>query len=134
MTDEKIMIDGCSDRICSEHGKEKDMTGMEQLRIYMEEKGLDGFYVAEPANVRCISGYTGEDSWLLIGRKNQYFITDPRYTEQASMECPECQETAGSERNCEHEYHTDTDEKYLYFTHHIYHGCAAVYHGCIFHS
>ena len=89
MTDEKIMIDGCSDRICSEHGKEKDMTGMEQLRIYMEEKGLDGFYVAEPANVRCISGYTGEDSWLLIGRKNQYFITDPRYTEQASMECPE---------------------------------------------
>ena len=65
------------------------MDGIEQLRTYMEQEGLDGFYVASPANVRCISGYTGEDSCLLIGRRNQYFITDPRYTEQASMECPD---------------------------------------------
>lgn len=55
----------------------------------MEKEGLDGFYIAKPANVRCISGYTGDDSYLFIDREHQYFITDPRYTEQAGMECPE---------------------------------------------
>lgn len=50
---------------------------------------MDGFYIANPANVRCISGYTGEDSYLFIDRWNQYFITDPRYTEQAGQDCPE---------------------------------------------
>lgn len=65
------------------------MERLEKLRAYMEEKGLDGFYIAKPANVRCISGYTGEDSFLFIDRQSQYFITDARYTEQAAMECPE---------------------------------------------
>lgn len=64
------------------------MDRLERLREYIEKEGLDGFYIAEPANVRYISGYTGEDSFLFIDRENQYFITDPRYTEQAGMECP----------------------------------------------
>lgn len=62
------------------------MSRLEQLRAYMEENHLDAFYVAKPANVRCISGYTGEDSFLFITKGNQYFLTDPRYTEQASYE------------------------------------------------
>lgn len=65
------------------------MNRLEELRTYMEKEGLDGFYIANPANVRCISGYTGDDSYLFIDKSNQYFITDPRYTEQAGMECPE---------------------------------------------
>lgn len=65
------------------------MTRLEQLRDYMEKEGLDAFYIARPANVRCISSYTGEDSFLLITKEGQYFITDSRYTEQASYECPE---------------------------------------------
>lgn len=55
----------------------------------MEKEGMDGFYIAKPANVRCISSYTGEDSYLFITKGNQYFITDPRYTEQAAYECPD---------------------------------------------
>ena len=46
---------------------------IEQLRTYMEQEGLDGFYIAEPANVRCISGYTGEDSYLFIGRGSVFY-------------------------------------------------------------
>lgn len=65
------------------------MRSIEQLRLYMEKEGLDGFYVAKPANVRCISAYTGEDSYLFITKGKQYFLTDPRYTEQASYECPD---------------------------------------------
>ena len=30
------------------------MNRLEQLRTYMEEQGLDAFYVAKPANVRWI--------------------------------------------------------------------------------
>lgn len=61
------------------------MNRLEELRSYMEKEGLDGFYIAKPANVRCISAYTGDDSYLFIDKANQYFITDPRYTEQAGM-------------------------------------------------
>ena len=31
------------------------MSKIEQLREYMEKEGLDGFYVANPANVRAVS-------------------------------------------------------------------------------
>ena len=65
------------------------MSKIEQLREYMEKEDLDGFYVAKPANVRAVSAYTGEDSFLFITKSKQYFLTDPRYTEQASYECPE---------------------------------------------
>lgn len=62
---------------------------MEQkLLEIMEKKEWDGFYVCKPQNVRYISGYTGGDSYLLITKEKLFFITDPRYTEQASMECP----------------------------------------------
>lgn len=61
----------------------------EKLLSYMEEKHLDGFFVAKKENVRFISGYTGDDSYLLITRSNYYFLTDPRYTEQAAIECPQ---------------------------------------------
>jgi Xaa-Pro aminopeptidase len=59
-----------------------------ELLAYMEKEGLDGFFIATKANVRYISGFTGADSYLLITREKYYFITDPRYTEQAGMECP----------------------------------------------
>lgn len=61
---------------------------MEKLLAYMEKNGIDGFFIAKKENVRYISGYTGWDSYLLITRGTSYFITDPRYTEQAAMECP----------------------------------------------
>ncbi len=65
------------------------MDRLTQLREYMEKERLDAFYIAKLANVRCISGFTGEDSFLFITKANQYFITDARYTEQASYECPD---------------------------------------------
>ncbi|WP_371374724.1 M24 family metallopeptidase [Sporomusa aerivorans] len=59
-----------------------------KLIAYMEKAGLDGFFVAAKENVRYISGFTGGDSYLLITKEKYYFITDPRYTEQAGNECP----------------------------------------------
>ena len=62
---------------------------VEKLLTYMEEYNLDGFYVSKPENVRYISGFSGEDSSLLVTRSKKYFLTDPRYTEQAALECPQ---------------------------------------------
>lgn len=62
---------------------------MEQiLNDCFREYGIDGFFISDPNNVRYVSGYTGDDSYLLITEENNYFITDPRYTEQAQSECP----------------------------------------------
>lgn len=65
------------------------MTRSEKLLLYMEEQKLDAFFVSKPENVRYISGYTGDDSYLMITKGKNYFITDPRYTEQAAAECPD---------------------------------------------
>lgn len=61
----------------------------EKLLTYMREAGLDAFFVARKENVRYISGYTGADSCLLLTRDRRIFLTDPRYTEQAQLECPD---------------------------------------------
>ncbi|CAB1244609.1 MAG: Xaa-Pro peptidase family protein [Clostridiales bacterium] len=61
---------------------------VEKLLAYMEKNGLDGFFFAKRENVRYISEFTGADSYLFITKEKQYFLTDLRYTEQASIECP----------------------------------------------
>ncbi len=63
------------------------MDNVMKLRAYLESKNMDAYFIAKKVNVRYISGYTGDDSYLLITRNNKYFITDPRYTEQAGQEC-----------------------------------------------
>ncbi|MGC4019682.1 MAG: Xaa-Pro peptidase family protein [Muricomes sp.] len=60
-----------------------------KLLTYMKEQNIDAFYVTKKENVRFISGYTGDDSSLLITENEYFFITDPRYTEQAGLECPD---------------------------------------------
>ncbi len=61
----------------------------EKIFGYLEEKQIDAVFIADHENVRYISSYTGDDSYLILDRSgNRYFITDPRYTEQASKECP----------------------------------------------
>lgn len=55
----------------------------------MEKELVDGFYITNPKNVRYVSGYTSDDSFLLITKDNKFFITDARYTEQAKNECPD---------------------------------------------
>jgi Xaa-Pro aminopeptidase len=61
----------------------------EKVLAYMEKNHIDGFYISRPENVRYVCGFTGEDSFLLLTKNKSYFITDPRYTEQAAMECPQ---------------------------------------------
>lgn len=62
----------------------------EKLLEYLEKEQLDAFFVSKEVNVRFFSEYTGDCSFLLITRSGKrFFITDPRFSEQASIECPE---------------------------------------------
>ncbi len=44
--------------------------------------------LTSPHNVRYCSGFTGEDSFLLVGRRWVRLLTDGRFAEQARIECP----------------------------------------------
>lgn len=55
---------------------------------FIRAKNIDGFFVSKPQNVRYVSNYTSDDAFLFITEKENFFITDPRYIEQAAMECP----------------------------------------------
>ena len=59
------------------------------LRSLLAYHQLDGIIIASPANIYYYSGFSGEDSWLFIGRSAIGLLTDGRYTEQAAKECPE---------------------------------------------
>lgn len=65
------------------------MVNESKIREYLEKNNLDAFFIAKKVNVRFVSGYTGDDSYLLITKDKLYFITDPRYTEQAAQEVPD---------------------------------------------
>jgi Xaa-Pro aminopeptidase len=50
---------------------------------------LEALLVTKPENVRYLSGFTGEDSWLLVARGRSVLITDGRFAEQAEREAPD---------------------------------------------
>lgn len=62
---------------------------LKKIISYLNEQNIDGFFISKPENVRYISKYTSEDSYLFITKQKYYFITDSRYTEQAQSECPD---------------------------------------------
>ena len=51
--------------------------------------GTDAFLIVKKPNVRYVSAYTGDDSYLLVSTSRRFFLTDPRYSEQAAAECPD---------------------------------------------
>ncbi|WP_416197507.1 MAG: Xaa-Pro aminopeptidase [Sporanaerobacter sp.] len=63
------------------------MTRIEKLYEQMSKNNIDGLFLLTEPNVRYISRFTGSDSFVFITSKNNYFITDSRYTEQAQSQC-----------------------------------------------
>lgn len=63
------------------------MKRVEQLTERLKTENLDGILLIKDSNIRYISGFTGSDSYLIVGVRGNAFITDSRYTEQAEAEC-----------------------------------------------
>ena len=59
-----------------------------RLRRRLAQLELDALLVFSPANRRYLSGFTGTEGFVLIGREGAIVLVDPRYTEQARGQCP----------------------------------------------
>jgi len=57
-------------------------------KIEKENKEIDGFLITNLQNMNYLSGFDGE-GFALITRKDNYLLTDSRYTEQAEKESPD---------------------------------------------
>ncbi len=56
------------------------------LRALLHEHELDALLVTRPANLLYFSGFTGTDGALIVTTKETIFLTDSRYTIQATQE------------------------------------------------
>jgi Xaa-Pro aminopeptidase len=59
-----------------------------KLRAYIEDAKADALLVTNFKNVTYLTGFTGDDSYLLVMLDGEKLITDPRYTTQLEEECP----------------------------------------------
>jgi Xaa-Pro aminopeptidase len=60
------------------------MDKLKAFRAYFDGLGIDGFLVTNPYSRRYLTGFTGTAGTAVISRDDAVFITDFRYTEQAS--------------------------------------------------
>ncbi|MEX2114230.1 MAG: aminopeptidase P family N-terminal domain-containing protein, partial [Pirellulales bacterium] len=60
----------------------------EKLRRSFRKAGVDALLVTNFTNVTYLTGFSGDDSYLLVTAKNEVVISDPRYTTQLEQECP----------------------------------------------
>ncbi|MBX7168465.1 MAG: Xaa-Pro peptidase family protein [Pirellulales bacterium] len=60
----------------------------QKLRQSLAKEQLDGLLVTNFTNVSYLTGFTGDDSYLLVFRDGQIVLSDARYTTQLEEECP----------------------------------------------
>lgn len=60
----------------------------EALRRLLVGAKISGLLVTGELNVTYLTGFTGDSSYLLVSGERELLITDGRYTQQLSEECP----------------------------------------------
>lgn len=60
----------------------------QRLAKNLRKAGVDNLLVTNYTNVTYLTGFTGDDSYLLIKPDGPILISDPRYTTQLEEECP----------------------------------------------
>jgi Xaa-Pro aminopeptidase len=60
----------------------------DRLVRQLKTTGVEALLVTSPFNVRYLTGFTGEDSNLLIGAGLTVLVSDSRFETQISQECP----------------------------------------------
>ena len=60
-----------------------------RLRRLVRQAGTDACLVTNFVNVSYLTGFTGDDSYLLLTGTDETLITDGRYTVQLKEECPD---------------------------------------------
>ena len=60
----------------------------DRLRKAFKKAEVDALLVTDFTNVTYLTGFTGDDSYLLVRRDGETVLSDPRYTTQLGEECP----------------------------------------------
>jgi Xaa-Pro aminopeptidase len=60
----------------------------DRLRKTLKKAGIDALLITDFTNVTYLTGFTGDDSYVLIRRDGETVLSDPRYTTQLGEECP----------------------------------------------
>ena len=60
----------------------------ERLRRAVSKAGAEALLVTDFTNVTYLTGFTGDDSYLLVRADGEVVISDPRYTTQLEEQCP----------------------------------------------
>ena len=60
-----------------------------KLRKLLRATGADALLVTNFKNVTYLTGFTGDDSYLLVTRSRELLVSDNRYTTQLEEECPD---------------------------------------------
>ncbi|NQU22648.1 MAG: aminopeptidase P family protein [Candidatus Nealsonbacteria bacterium] len=60
----------------------------DKLRRAVKKTGADALLVTNFTNVTYLTGFTGDDSYLLVRGDGEVVLSDPRYTTQLGEECP----------------------------------------------
>lgn len=59
----------------------------DRLRKMFKKAGVNALLVTDFTNVTYLTGFTGDDSYLLVRRDGETILSDPRYTTQLEEEC-----------------------------------------------
>jgi Xaa-Pro aminopeptidase len=60
----------------------------DRLRKALKKMEIDGLLVTDFTNVTYLTGFTGDDSYLLVRQDGETVLSDPRYITQLGEECP----------------------------------------------
>ena len=64
-------------------------TRRDKLRRLLKREGMDSILVTNFTNVTYLTGFTGDDSYLLVTSTDAIMVSDSRYSQQLQEECPE---------------------------------------------
>jgi len=63
---------------------------IKRVRAKLKAAKADALIVTLGSNVLYLSGFSGDDTWLVLTGRGTVLVTDSRYTLQAKKECPVC--------------------------------------------
>jgi len=59
-----------------------------QLARLLKDEGVDAFLISNPVNVTYLTGFSGDSSYLVLGKRQTVLVSDGRFVEQIAEECP----------------------------------------------
>jgi Xaa-Pro aminopeptidase len=70
-----------------------------RLISLIKKQGIDLLVVSSRPNVTYLTGFTGEDTWLVIGPQQTLLVSDSRFETELSQQCPDIEAAIRTARN-----------------------------------